>query len=456
MGPRDPLANRAVSVSTRASDSALPKHGVAALEWLWDWWRRKPQSTALRSASVAFGAVNLAIVLGTVSIHGVAYLNLNSLLLHPGQFYLTAVIPAGLGAACLLASVLPRTLTINCLVFLGLLAAADGAAWCLQPEPELRGEPEATPASSEFYQRDVVLGHALVPNTIARHRGFLGSSKIYDVTYEIDALGRRSTPTPDASGRTRFALFFGDSNMFGYGLHQAETIPAYVAALTRDYRAYNYGVPGYGPVHMLELAARRPLGREIREREGVAVFFFIPGHVARVIGASEILEYGHDYPYYVLGPAGALIAKGNFTVNRPFTTLLYYLWTRSNVVRRLEVGLPLWYSEADYLLTAKVFEHAAAALKQKLPVRDLFIVLGQAYSDQEMKIAARMRTALARQHVATLDYTQLFDPNEEEYHLPDMHNSAPANCAIAAQMVADLHLAGPGPIDCLPETRRTP
>jgi hypothetical protein len=373
----------------------------------------------------------------TVPLKGVAYFDVNSPLRGPEDFFLYVVVPGGLGSLCLLLALLPRIMAINLMVFVGLVTLAEGMAWWLA-EPEPRGEP-AVAGQAEFYVRDPVLGHTLTPNIRAQHLEVVGREQIFNVTYELDEFARRRTPT-SGTPRPRFVLFFGDSNMFGYGVTERQTIPYYVGELARDYQPYNYGVPGYGPAHLLELAKRLSPEREIQEREGAAVFFLIPGHIARVIGASEVLDYGAYYPYYTLGPRDHLRAKGNFAANRPFTTLAYYAWNRSNVARYFEVGLPLRYSEADYALAARIFGEATSLLKSKLRLRGLYVIMGQAYDDREMQVLEKMKGALEREGVRHFDYTQLFDPWEPQYHLADLHNSAQANEAMARQLVTDLRI----------------
>jgi hypothetical protein len=88
------------------------------------------------------------------------------------------------------------------------------------------------------------------PGYSLRH-GWRGQVRSGDRTLqiEIDAAGRRVTPAAAADGATaRTVHLVGDSQVFGWGLDQAETV---AAALQRRLGptalVLNHGVPGWGP-----------------------------------------------------------------------------------------------------------------------------------------------------------------------------------------------------------------
>jgi hypothetical protein len=373
-------------------------------------------------------------------VQGPSAVNLDSLLENPRGFYALLVGPALLAVTSGLVWILPRTAKINLAVLIGLLVAAEAGAWALKPAAlPLRGEPEAIGAPS-FYLPDRTLGHVLAPSTEARHRRRVGDAVIYDVRYSIDARGRRGTPT--ASSEREFSLlFFGDSNTFGEGLGQAETLPYYAGRFATGYRPYNYGVPGYGPAHVLALADLGRLPDEVAERDGYAVFFLIPAHVARVIGTAKVSAgWGRHFPYYRPADHGTLVSEGDFVHGRPLTTLAYFFLGHSNLVEYFGVDLPGWYTAGDYELTARILGEAAHRLAQQVHLRGFIVILGQAYDEAQLRVIHRLRDALARERIRSLDYTALFDRRDPRYRLSefDYHNSAVANRILAAQLVSDL------------------
>jgi hypothetical protein len=164
--------------------------------------------------------------------------------------------------------------------------------------------------------------------------------------------------------------------------------------------------------------------------------------VGRVIGSSNVSAgWGRHFPYYDMNERGELVARGDFVHGRPWTTLAYYFWTKSNLMAYLRIDLPLCYTVHDYALTAKVLKESGQLLAEQTRLRGFVVILGQAYDTTQRQIIRSVRDALSREDVAYLDYTELFDMDDPQYRLPDYHNSARANRAIAARLVADLGLA---------------
>lgn len=392
-----------------------------------------------RTGLLALGAVSAAVTVVSLSIRGFSSVNLDHLLDYPLSFHSLLTLTTVLALACLTLATMPRTLLINLAVLAGLIAAAETAGWALAlVSPASRSE------SGTLYARDAALGYVLTPSALARHRLAVGNREVYSVTYEVDDRGRRRTPTTPGSARSSFLLFFGDSNTFGEGLGQTETLSYYSGELAATHQPYNYGVPGYGPQHMLELLNVRRLAEEVPEPEGDAVYFLIPAHVARVIGSSRVSTgWGRHFPYYRLGPDGGLLASGDFVHGRPLTTLLYYFWAASKLAAASGGELPPRYSERDYRLTAKILAESGRRLARQVRLHGFHVVLGQAYNAPQLEVLDRMRVALGREGVAVLDYSRLLDWHDPRYRLSDVdyHNSAVANRAVALQLASDLRIA---------------
>ena len=123
----------------------------------------------------------------------------------------------------------------------------------------------------DVHQPDPVLGWTLVPDSVSQHY----SAGNYEVSYHIDALGRRTTAS-DSSAERRL-LFFGDSFVFGQGVENENTA-AYLLAQRRqdDFKVLNYGVMGYSleqmfvrfrsiihEVHMNDVVVFMPLSEDL-------------------------------------------------------------------------------------------------------------------------------------------------------------------------------------------------
>jgi len=395
----------------------------------------------VRALLLGMAGAAAALVAGTLVLEGLTYVNLDSLTQAAVRFYALLILPAALAVVCLVMAALPRIVTINLAILACFLVLAEAGAWVLTPErPAIRGEPEPIGASS-FYVPDATLGYVMAPSIVARHRRTVGGATIYDVTYRTDARGRRQTPASPGGRRASFLLFFGDSNTFGEGLSQTQTLPYYAGERATAYRPYNYGVSGYGPAHLLALTRLGRLGTEIPERHGDAVFFLIPAHLGRVIGSSAVSAgWGRHFPYYELSDDGAVIGRGDFVHGRPLITLAYFFWTKSNLATYFGVDLPLRYSRNDYRLTATILKESGRRLAEQLHLRRFVVVLGQVYNEPQRRVIDDVRDALVREGVAHLDYTRLFDTRDPRYRLSDLdyHNSAEANRIMATRLVADL------------------
>jgi len=379
---------------------------------------------------------------------GVAYISLDSALDDSAVFYTFLVIPVVLAAFCLGASILPRLVAVNIAVLLGFLTALDLCARLAVAAPlPVHGEPEVNAATS-FYVRDVRLGYVVMASATAQHRRTIGETRIYEVTYRTDARGRRETPTNGAGPRTSFLLFFGDSNVFGEGLSQTETLPYLAGEAAPTYRPYNYGVPGYGPSQALILARGGGIRAEIEGESGYAIYFMIAAHVGRVVGSSSVsTSWGRYFPYFVENGQGDLVQLGDFTHSRPLTTLGYFFWSKSALADRFHLELPICYTDGDYRLTARVLKEWSRLLVAQLSLRGAVIVLGQAYDDAQRRTLEGVRVALAREGLSYLDYTRLIDYTDRQYRLAeqDYHSSVAANRIIARRLAADLDHWPPGP-----------
>jgi hypothetical protein len=110
-----------------------------------------------------------------------------------------------------------------------------------------------------FCADDPELGYRIAPreHIYRRAKTLPGGSQIYDVSYSIDAEGVSTTPAGKGSGAAP-VFFFGDSFTFGEGVSNGQTLAAAFARVT-EHGTVNFGVPGYGPHHMLRMLE---LGRE--------------------------------------------------------------------------------------------------------------------------------------------------------------------------------------------------
>ena len=97
--------------------------------------------------------------------------------------------------------------------------------------------------------------------------------------------------------------------MFGWGLNDAETMPYQVGLKTNgNYSIYNFGVPAYGPHHMLSEIENGLVKDIVNGKTAYAVYEAIFDHVGRAAGISS----AYRNPKYILNAKGEIVYQGRF------------------------------------------------------------------------------------------------------------------------------------------------
>ena len=255
----------------------------------------------------------------------------------------------------------------------------------------------------QFYLFDNDLGYKLIPNSRCYGIKEAKGKRLYRTRYSFDALGRRVIPIDNLKSRNKFILFFGCSFTLGVGVKNHKTMPYYVSKLTKEYIAYNYGVGAYGPQQMLSKLLRGDLKREIPQKTGMLIFTYIDGHIKRVIGSSILsTTWGKDFPNYEL-KGGTLIRKGSFTSGRPLLSMIYKLYSNSQVVKFFKLELPR-INENHIKLTAKIFEESKNLFKEQFNSDDFYVLI-YPLNSSHTRILVKYLTKF---NVKYLDYSRLF------------------------------------------------
>lgn len=320
-----------------------------------------------------------------------------------------------------------------------LAAAAIGAAFFTSDEA-------AEPAFHENWSGDVLmlpdpdLGYRFRHLATARHRMVQGDKTLVDVTYSLDENGRRITPGVTDTA-TRFLLFLGDSFTFGLGVAGDQTLPARVAAQAPGYRAYNYGVCGYGPAHVLLLLKKEGLRAQVPERRGLAIYTFIDDHVNRLIGrVMEPISPMHWLlPYYVLTPGGGIEHRGNLETGRPAYINALYRWFGSSIWRRcFNLSWPLRITRKHLALTLGVFVEMQRMLNEDFNQSPLVVVFFPG-----SRLGRKLSDPMTRAGIICLDYSTIFKNQAESFPtLPNRHPAAAMYAAIAKYLADDLRELG--------------
>ena len=222
-----------------------------------------------------------------------------------------------------------------------------------------RGEGSGTYTKGGYFVDESELGYGPAPGVRVTSRMTSGDRLVYDVVYTISDQGVRVTKG-DPSGDTW--LFMGDSNMFGEGVNDDETLPAYFSAdLGYQANVINLGFHGYGPHQMLrslETDRLRPLLHGLVKQ---VIYEGIWEHPWRAAGHDSWDFYG---PSYALSRNGVTYAGAfhshfiGFTL-KVLTHSDFFKYVLDGTLYRLRV------SDDDIERYARILERSAQLAREK-------------------------------------------------------------------------------------------
>lgn len=170
---------------------------------------------------------------------------------------------------------------------------------------------------------DPILGFRPKPDSEVIATATWGDELVYRQTYHFDSIAARVTPPAPPASDTY--LFIGDSFIFGQGVADDQTLASQFTRLnTPAARTVNFGVPGYGPNHLVRAFEAGLYDRYIDQKVKAVVTWIIPAHLQRVTGDGSWLG---SSPRYVLDD-GKLRFTGTFNEHRwrdPLAGLHYLL-----------------------------------------------------------------------------------------------------------------------------------
>jgi len=303
-----------------------------------------------------------------------------------------------------------------------------------------RGSEEPWRSSTEnLFQPNQRMGYKNTPNVRVSAKKFNSTTVAFTATYTIDQYGRRHVPIVDSDTRNKFLLLFGGSFVFGTGLDDEETLASRVAEQHSEYMPYVFATQGYGPSHFFLQATDDAYFEGVEQKEGVAVYVFIDGHMNRLVGRSWLVtNFAKDFPYLVLEDDYPVF-KGNFTEGRSTITTFYRWFERSETFRfhwglesKIQLPLRLMSNKNKRLLT-RVMAASRDALTERYPACEFYVAF---YPGTEFN--SDLTPLLEEEGVNVLDYSELFPGPEEGYELPEGHPNPHAIALLADQLTEDV------------------
>lgn len=169
------------------------------------------------------------------------------------------------------------------------------------------------------------------------------SQLVFEANYTFDSKGRRET-TSIPGNKEQVSIFFGDSQLFGEGLNNNETLPYYFESLNPTYQSFNYGFLGHGPAQMLYRINTEEFQSEFRDKKGKAFFLYRDDAIKTSVGE---IPWGDGYPKYEI-------------IN---SELQYVGAFGGDSYKPDSMYLPSMYTDYDYKLTLEIFKE----INKKLP-----------------------------------------------------------------------------------------
>ncbi len=284
-----------------------------------------------------------------------------------------------------------------------------------------------------FNEEHPFLGYGLKDDGVfTAKRSFLDET-IYDVSYTVKN-GLRFTPNSNDTGKCA-ALFFGCSFTFGEGISDTSTLPyLFNQYAGNEFKVFNYGFSGYGPHQMLATIENRA-NNDISgcNKTKIAVYSFIPDHVARASGRRDFCSKGPKYEIV----DGVLKKTGTFSKSL-FQRAVEYALSQSYTYHRLFPGVKP--STGDWKLTSEIIKKAHELLSQQGVAMYVFIWDYPGFENEFKKKAdydhfidelKRNQIPLFFLHDAIPDYGE----NTDNYIIKDdRHPNHQANEKIAAYL----------------------
>jgi len=297
----------------------------------------------------------------------------------------------------------------------------------------------STAYGSGYIEEHPYLGYGASKDSIFKSKKCIKNEEIYNVTYTIkDRL--RYTPNSNEKSQN-CVLFFGCSFTYGEGLSDSSTLPFYFNQFAKnEYKILNYGFHGYGTNHMLALIENR-VTKDIQgcKNKKIAIYSFIPDHVARAAGYRELYRRGAKGPRYAI-INGKLKKVGDFSESWGMTEKIL---SQSYTYRRL-FAKKLKPSHYDFIRVVEIIKKSKELLFQDGVILYVFIWDYKGYEKAFINTSDYdyFLDEMEKNNIITLflhDAIPDYDEKKQTYIIPnDGHPNCLANEKIAKYLYSQI------------------
>lgn len=286
--------------------------------------------------------------------------------------------------------------------------------------------------------RTAYLGYLPASGTEHMQLGIVDGDTTFYNYYRMDSYQRREIPaSQDTVKDERYALFFGCSVAFGYGLENEETLPYLYQEADLRSKGYSYAYNGFGTNHMLSRLEHENLREQVAEPDGSAYYIFLWSHIPRNIPDYKSYTHWCNFcPTYSV-EGGEPVFRGNLREGSPVKARIYELMYRSALVRMMEFNHPNEIVDEHLQLAVQVIKKSKAEYSRQFGNENFTVVVHPSDWDEMHSQHWESFESLLKEN--DIDYLNLFEvyPYNDEHKLKgDPHPNGMANKKLIKAILA--------------------
>jgi hypothetical protein len=222
-------------------------------------------------------------------------------------------------------------------------------------------------------------------------------------SYHTGELGLRITPD-QFPGSTEHFIISGDSNVFGIGVEDNETLPYFLSKNSKKF-ALNFGLAGSGPSNTLYFLEHFNLSSIVKNKmKGLFLYDFQPYLFERVIGSKKFLQSNLESPRYEFID-GKIKYLGDFKTS--WVAIFYSFLNKLPYTDLFFPNLPQ-INHRHIELTAKVLaEIKNDYLKQTLSTNRFVVSINPTYKKPYKKELSYFIECLAKEKIEIITFDDL-------------------------------------------------
>lgn len=240
-----------------------------------------------------------------------------------------------------------------------------------------------------------------------------------------------------------FILNIGDSITFGEGVEQGYTGSSLLNKKLQNYNSYNFGNPGTGPSHhlqLLELGLDRRY-EDVKEKQGILIYHHFDFHMNRSI--DSMVNYRSASSLSMFRPAyelkdGKLLLKNNERVAEQAKVYFFRIVALSETLSYFNINFPFNFDDEDYRLYLSLVRGIFQEYEKHFKIKGKYVVLHPHTNDTQVR---QFKKLAEECEVKILDYS-MFNPSmilKNKNGIPvDFHPTAQYNQLMSELIANDL------------------